>query len=67
MAQDLQADSNLKVFNEALPFAQSWDMVKGAEVRKLFNDLINQAASSQSSLVQTQTDIQTLINNKGKI
>ncbi|MEO6729133.1 MAG: extracellular solute-binding protein [Candidatus Dojkabacteria bacterium] len=67
MAQDFQNDSNLKIFNASLPFAQSWKMYKGADVKKEFIKLIDQSGVSQSSIVSTQTAIQSLINNKGKL
>jgi len=66
MASDYQNDSNLKIFNASLPFAQSWKMYKGADVKKEFIKLIDQSGVSQSSIVSTQTAIQSLINNKGK-
>lgn len=65
MSQDQQTDENLKVFNASLPFAQSWDMVKGLEVKKEFIKLLDQGTSSQSTIVSTQNAIQTLISNKG--
>ncbi|MEP7103425.1 MAG: extracellular solute-binding protein [Candidatus Dojkabacteria bacterium] len=67
MAQDLQNDANLGIFNAALPFALSWKMVKGYDVKKEFVKLIDQSGVSQSSIVSTQTAIQSLINNKGKL
>jgi len=67
MASDYQNDSNLKIFNASLPFAQSWKMYKGADVKKEFLKLIDQSGISQSSIVSTQTAIQSLINNKGKL
>ncbi len=67
MAQDFQNDADLKVFNASLPFAQSWKMYKGADVKAEFLKLIDQSGVSQSSIVSTQTAIQSLINNKGKL
>lgn len=67
MAQDLQNDADLKIFNESLQFARTWDMVKGLEVKEEFNKLINQGTPSQSAAIQTQTSIQLLINNKGRL
>ena len=67
MAQDLQDDANLKLFNESLPFALSWKMVKGYDVKKEFIKLIDNSSVSQSAIVNIQTEIQSLINNKGKL
>jgi ABC-type glycerol-3-phosphate transport system substrate-binding protein len=67
MNQDLQADANLKVFNASLPFAVSWDMVKGLAVKQEFVKLINQGSANQSNIVSTQNAIQSLISNKGQL
>lgn len=60
MADDLKADSYLQEYNEALPFAETWFMVKGREVQELFIDLLNQANTSTSDLAQLEEAIETL-------
>ncbi|MFS8131199.1 MAG: extracellular solute-binding protein [Candidatus Dojkabacteria bacterium] len=66
MAQDATTDVNLKVFNDSLPFAMSWKMIKGADVKEQFIKLFDQSGTSLPSIVSTQTAIQSLMSNKGK-
>jgi len=68
MAQILLTDPDLAVFNESLPFAQSWYMVNGTKAREEFADIINGSGTvNQSQVTQLQTKIQTIITNKGQI
>lgn len=68
MAQILQTDPDLSVFNESLPYAQSWYMVNGTSVEAAFKTLINNSGTvNQSQVTQLQTSVQTVITNKGQI
>jgi len=68
MAQILQTDPDLSVFNESLPYAVSWYMVNGTKVREEFANIINSTGiTNQSQVTQLQTAVQTIITNKGQI
>lgn len=68
MEQILQNDPDLAVFNESLPFAQSWYMVNGTKVREAFDSIINATGNvSQSQLTELQTTVQTILSNKGQL
>lgn len=68
MAQILQTDPDLAVFNESLPYAQSWYMVNGTKVRELFQTLLSAGGNaSQAQITQLQSDVQTILTNKGQI
>lgn len=67
MSTELQNDEFLQVYNESIPFAKSWYMVKGLEVEAEFNKLIDASGTSQSQIAQTENAIQLLISNKGKL
>jgi ABC-type glycerol-3-phosphate transport system substrate-binding protein len=67
MNQLLQNDEYLKVFNESLPYAQTWYMIKGIEVKNLFKDLLNSSSTSQSQLVGTQSNVDILLESQGQL
>jgi len=67
MQQLLQSDPDLQVFNNSLPYAKSWYMVKGIEVENAFNTLLNNSTIDISSVKQTSDNVQLLISNKEKI
>jgi ABC-type glycerol-3-phosphate transport system substrate-binding protein len=67
MAQILQTDPDLAVYNESLPFAQSWYMVNGTKVREEFATILNSGGINASQVTQLQTNVQTVITNKGQI
>lgn len=68
MAQILQTDPDLSVYNESLPYALSWYMVNGTKVREEFGNIINSSGlTNQSQVTQLQTSVQTIITNKGQI
>lgn len=66
MKEELENDPYLNIFNDSLPFAKSWYMVKGLEVKKEFLSIINSSISS-SSLESLQRSITTLFENKGRL
>ncbi len=68
MAQILQTDPDLGIFNESLPYAQSWYMVNGTKVREEFTKIFQGGGNvNQGQVTQLQTAVQTIITNKGQI
>ncbi|RMD77131.1 extracellular solute-binding protein [Candidatus Dojkabacteria bacterium] len=67
MSDELKSDEYLKVFNESLRYAESWDMVKGLEVREEFDKLLNQALANQNNIAKTNNAIQLILTLKGKL
>lgn len=67
MQQELQTDQYLRVYNAALPTAQTWYMIKGQEVQEAFNKMLDQTSSNQSSISQLENEIQRIMANKGKL
>ncbi len=67
MAADNLADTDLKIFAESLPFAQSWQMVKGIEVNAAFEELLDLNSPSANNITQTQNDITPLVNSAGTL
>jgi multiple sugar transport system substrate-binding protein len=67
MQQELQADTYLRVYNAALPSAQTWYMVDGYAVRESFKKLIGSSGTSLSDIAQTENEVDTIIKNKGKL
>lgn len=66
MAQLNQDDPDLSVFAESAPFARSWYMVNGTKVREEFLSLLNKSINT-GSITESEGNIQTIINNKGKL
>jgi len=67
MQQILQTDPDLSVFNASLPFARSWYMVKGIEVKGIFNTMLNTGTTDSTALAKAQNDVLAQMSNKGKI
>lgn len=68
MAQILQTDPDLAVFNASLPYAQSWYMVNGTNVEGEFAKILDTSTNvNQSQVTQLQSAVQTIITNKGQI
>lgn len=68
MAQILQTDPDLAVFNASLPYAQSWYMVNGTKVEEEFAKILSSTTNiNQSQVTQLQSEVQTIITNKGQI
>ncbi len=67
MAQLRQNDPDLQVFNESLPYAKSWYMVKGIEVKDEFLTLLGNTTITTSDIAVTENNIQTHITNRGKL
>jgi multiple sugar transport system substrate-binding protein len=63
MATDLQADPYLRVYNAAMPTAQSWYMVNGYAVRAAFAELI-ESAGGQSNIQNAQSKIDQITTTK---
>lgn len=58
-------DEYLKVYNESLPFADSWYVVKGRDVRNLFKEEFINLSVSSSKLSNLENDIKQLMALKG--
>lgn len=67
MASINLSDADLKIFADSLPFAQSWQMVKGIEVEELFVELLDASSPGASTITATQTDIVPLIGSAGQL
>lgn len=67
MSSELQNDEYLQVYNQMIPSARTWYMVKGLEIEAEFKKLINSGGTSQSQIAQIENAIQILINNKGQL
>lgn len=67
MAQKLQTDLDLSVFNASLPYAQSWYMVNGTKVRELFQSAFSSGGLNQAQITSLQEEVQSVITNKGQI
>ncbi len=58
LGSQLDEDDYLSVYNEALPFAKSWYIINGREVRELFKEVLGGSAGiSESTLTGLQEDI----------
>lgn len=66
MSQELAADQYLQVYNESLPYAQTWYQTKGIEVKEVFRELID-GSSTLSSIASAENDVQTLLDSAGEI
>lgn len=66
MAAELETDPWLSVYNQTLPDAQSWYMVKGLDVKSSFLELINSNGTA-SDIERAEDEIKALIANKGKL
>lgn len=67
MTQDLELDEYLRIYNESIPYAESWRMIKGIEVREEFNKLLNATSTNQNAIAQTNNAIQLILTLKGKL
>ncbi len=67
MASENLSDPDLKVFAESLPFAQSWQMVKGIEVNGIFEELLDLSSPTANNITQSQNDITPLVNSAGTL
>lgn len=67
MQQELQADQYLRVFNAAMPSAQSWYMVEGYGVKQELNKMLDANGGAQSLISQAENAIQQIFFNKGKL
>ncbi len=66
-ASEVTSDQILRVYNDSLPYLQTWPMVKGIEVRTEFLNLVSQNNINSGQVSQTENNIQQLISNKGKL
>lgn len=66
MQQELQTDQYLRVYNAALPTAQTWYMIKGQEVQAAFNTMLDKSGG-QSAISEVENEIQRIMANKGKL
>lgn len=66
MATELVNDPDLAVFNESIPYAQSWYMGKGYQVIEEFLKLIG-GSVNQSAVTGTERNIQTILNSAGQL
>ncbi len=67
MSNELKNDPYLKVFNESLPYAESWSMSKGIEIYTEFIKLLNLQSISQNNIVSTNNAINLIDTLKGKL
>lgn len=67
MLQELELDEFLRVFNDSVPFAESWKMIRGIEVREEFNKLLNTVSPNQNNIAQTNNAIQLILTLKGRL
>lgn len=67
MQQELQSDQYLRVYNSALPTAQSWFMVEGYGVRTAFNKLLDGNGNAQSLISEAENTIQQIFFNQGSL
>lgn len=67
MAEDLQGDEYLRIYNEALETSRSWFMVRGIEVVELFDEYLRSSSTSNSRLESLQGDVTNIINQKGQL
>ncbi len=65
MLEELRDDQFLSVFNESVPFAQSWNMVKGIEVKSIFKELLDNTTINASAVSRAENQILDLITLKG--
>jgi hypothetical protein len=63
----LTDDNDLKIFAESLPFAKSWQMVKGIEVEELFVELLDTSTPGANNITSTQNDIVPLVSSAGQL
>lgn len=66
MSTELVNDPDLAVFNESLPFAQSWYMGKGYQVQEEFLKLVS-GSVNQSNVTSTERNIQTIQDSAGQL
>lgn len=66
MLQDLQSDQYLRIYNAALPTAQSWYMVNGYTAKNAFIKLLDNSNPSQSAISTAENEIQQAIISKGQ-
>lgn len=67
MQQDLQADQYLRVYNSALPTAETWYQGNGLAVRKEFIKLLDATGSPQNLVPQAENSIQQILNRNGQL
>ncbi len=65
MATELSDDQYLKIYNDSLPNLKTWYMVKGMDIKEAFNKVIEGNSVSQGQLTTLETNVKTLISNKG--
>ncbi|MCA9386874.1 extracellular solute-binding protein [Candidatus Dojkabacteria bacterium] len=65
MSEKLSDNEYLNVYNRALPFAESWKMVKGRNIMELFNEITSRGSVSSSQVTTLQEQIKDLILLKG--
>ncbi len=58
-------DPYLSSYNESLPFAQSWYMVKGWDVKQAFKEVLEQPSVNASNLASLENKIRELQVLKG--
>jgi len=66
MQDELQEDEYLRVYNQSLPFAQTWYMVKGDDVKALFKEMLDKSSTTNASgLADLEKKIKELLLLKG--
>lgn len=57
MEEDLAGDEYLRVFNNSARNTRSWYMVKGLEIKDIFDEMINANSASQNIIERAESDI----------
>ena len=68
MAQELENDADLKIFNEALPNTKTWYMINGAQVKLEFAKILDDTNTiAGSDLANLERSVQEVAAGKGNI
>lgn len=65
MSSELQNDEFLEAYNQSLPNAETWYMIKGIEVKDIFSELLSNNNINSTSITAAEESIKELIVLRG--